>query len=170
MSRLPTQTSHGAQCSVSRRRLLISGAALLGTAGLALAARPSLPLAVSMQDELALALAQRQPLVVMVSLAGCPHCKIVRENYLLPLRARQGQPIVQVDMHGQWPLRDFHAAGRTHDQMVRQWGIKLAPTVLFFGRDGAEVAPRLVGSSIPDFYGAYLDERLAQAQAAVRAR
>jgi hypothetical protein len=75
---------------------------------------------------------------------------------------------VQVDMHGKRTLRDFEGAARTHEQMIRRWGIKLAPTVLFFGRDGLEVAPRLVGSYLADFYGAYLDERLAQARAALR--
>jgi hypothetical protein len=36
--------------------------------------------------------------------------------------------------------------------------------VLFFGKGGSEVAQRLVGASIPDFYGAYLEERLRQAR------
>ena len=47
--------------------------------------------------------------------------------------------------------------------------IKVAPTVLFFGRAGVEIAERLVGGYIPDFYGAYLDERLRLARAVLRA-
>jgi hypothetical protein len=35
--------------------------------------------------------------------------------------------------------------------------------VLFFGPGAREVAPRLVGLS-PDFYGAYLDQRLDTAR------
>jgi thioredoxin-related protein len=76
--------------------------------------------------------------------------------------------VVQVDMRSQRRLKDFTGAARSHDEMARQWGITIAPTVLFFGRRGAEVAERLVGSYLPDFYGAYLDERLQQARAALR--
>ena len=42
-------------------------------------------------------------------------------------------------------------------------GIRLAPTLLFIGRDGVEAAERLQGYSA-DFYSAYLAERLALAQ------
>ena len=131
--------------------------------------RPAtLPLAESLQDELALALKKRQPLVVMVSVGGCPFCKVARENYLGPLHEQQGLPVVQIDMRSQRLVRDFKGASVNHDAMSRSWGIRVAPTVLFFGRDGREVAERLVGGYIPDFYGAYLDERLLQARAALK--
>lgn len=152
--------------SVARRELLLAGAALCAS-GAAFAAPVSLPLSVSLQDELAQALKKRQPLVVMVSLEGCPFCKVARENYLGPLR-QQGLPVVQVDMRSKLALKNFQDANLTHDEMTRLWRIRIAPTVLFFGRDGTEVAERLVGGYIPDFYGAYLDDRLQQARASLR--
>ena len=60
-----------------------------------------LPPAIALPEELALALATGSPLVVMVSLEGCPFCKIVRESYLVPMRQEQGLPVVQVDMRSQ---------------------------------------------------------------------
>ncbi|MDF2467243.1 MAG: hypothetical protein K0Q43_5478, partial [Ramlibacter sp.] len=36
-----------------------------------------------------------------------------------------------------------------------------------FGKGGREAAPRLEGASIPDFYAAYLDERLRTARRAM---
>ncbi|MDH5206190.1 MAG: hypothetical protein OEY75_05500 [Hylemonella sp.] len=128
----------------------------------------TLPLARSLRDELKLALQKDQPLVVMVSLDGCPFCKVARRNYLNPLREQTGLPVVQVDMRSQAPLVDFLARMTTHDAMTRVWKIKIAPTVLFFGRGGVEVAERLEGGYIPDFYGAYLEQRLAQARASLR--
>lgn len=158
----------------SRRRLLVAGAAsgiaaaLSGGWGDALAIEPPLlPAAQSLPDELQAALRTGSPLVVMVSLDGCPFCKVARENYLAPL-AREGLPVVQVDMRSTRTLLDFAGAAVTHDRMVRAWGVKIAPTVLFFGRGGVEVAQRLNGGYIPDFYGAYLDERLAQARKALK--
>lgn len=129
--------------------------------------RVQLPVPASLADALAQALARQQPLVVMVSLPGCPFCRTVRDSHLGPLMADTGQPVVQIDMRSRRAVRDFEGRATDHDSIVRGWGIGVAPTLLFIGRGGKEVAPRLAGASLPDFYGAYLDDRLAQARRAV---
>ena len=146
-----------------RRRNLL-GAALWPLA-LTVRAAPEhrLPAAVSLKDELAAALQLTLPLVVMVSLDGCPFCRVVREHHLLPL-LQQGQPVVQVDMRSNARLLDFAGKSRTHDELVRTWKVNVAPTLLFFGNGAAEVAPRLQGASIPDFYGSYLEQRIHAAR------
>lgn len=151
---------------LTRRQYLLAGAAagFLG-AGPALAA--TLPAPTSLPDALAAALKNGSPLVVMVSLAGCPFCVIARDNYLAPLQGQSGLSIVQLDMRNRELVKDFSGASQTQDQIIRNWGIKVAPTVLFLGRGGVEVAERMVGGYIPDFYGAYLDDRLRTARAAV---
>ena len=150
------------------RRAWLGGALLLGAARPARTAPATLPSARSLRDELALALKGGRPLVVLVSLGGCPFCRVARERYLSPLREQQGLPVVQVDMRSAVDLQDFDGAAHSHNTLVRVWNVAVAPTVLFFGRGGLEVAPRLVGGGSPDFYGAYLDERLAKAQAALK--
>lgn len=154
------------QFFLTRRQWALAGAAacLVG-AGPALGA--SLPVATSLPDALGLALKKGSPLVVMVSLVGCPFCAIARDNYLAPLQGQLGLSIVQIDMRNRQLVQDFSGASQTQDQLIRSWGIKVAPTVLFFGRGGVEVAERMVGGYIPDFYGAYLDDRLRMARAAV---
>lgn len=131
------------------------------------AGRVKLALAQSLPAELAAALAHKQPLLVMVSLAGCPFCMQVRDSYLGPLRDEQGQRMVQVDMRSNAPVVRFDGQRSTHDELTRAWAISIAPTLLFFGPQGRELAPRLLGSTLPDFYGAYLAQRLLQAQAAL---
>ena len=128
----------------------------------------TLPTTESLPASLEQALQVKQPLVVMVSLHGCPFCKVVRENYLHPLRA-SGLQVVQIDMRNPRALVDFDGSSLTQDAWVKKQGIKLAPTVLFFGGPGREVAARLKGAYLPDFYGAYLDEQLAVARKAVTA-
>lgn len=152
--------------SLSRRQLVLAGAGACVSA-LTQAAPVLLPTTDSLAQSLARALAQASPLVVMVSLEGCPFCRIVRENYLHPLREQQGLAMVQVDMRNRLGIQDFSGASVTQDQLIRQWGIKVAPSLLFFGPGGVEIAPRLMGASIPDFYGAYLDERLTTARLAM---
>lgn len=156
---------------LSRRRLLQTA----GGVGLApLAAwsqgrgRVVLPSAVSLPEELAAANRAGLPLVVLVSLDGCPFCREARDSHLGPLRDEQRQPVVQVDMRSAAQVRDFSGRSVSHDGLIKSWSINVAPTVLFFGPGGREIAPRLVGGYLPDFYGAYLDERLAQARQVLR--
>jgi hypothetical protein len=40
--------------------------------------------------------------------------------------------------------------------------------VLFFGPQGQELAERLVGVAVPDFYGEYLEARLTEARAKLK--
>ena len=150
-----------------RRAAQALAAAGVGTwAGRALGADKSLPASRSLPTELAQALAAHQPLVVMVSLHGCPWCKLVRDNYLAPMHAEQGLPVVQIDIGSAQRTQDVHGQPTTHDALVRAWGVTVAPTLLFLGAGGREVAKRLVGGSA-DFYSAYLDQRLEQARAAL---
>ena len=153
------------RCS-RRRGLQALGALVLGAGAGSVQAAGKLPLSTSLKDELARALKARQPLVVMVSLHRCPWCDEVRNNYLAPMHAQEGLPVVQVDMRSTAPSRTPVGAATTHDALVRAWDVKVAPTVLFLGPRGKEVADRLVGGS-PDFYSAYLDRRLALAREAV---
>ena len=139
------------RCS-RRRGLQALGALVLGAGAGSVQAAGKLPLSTSLKDELARALKARQPLVVMVSLHRCPWCDEVRNNYLAPMRAQEGLHVVQVDMLSPAGTRTLQGE----------------PTVLFLGAGGKEVAERLVGGS-PDFYAAYLDNRLTQARKAVAA-
>ena len=154
----------------SSRRVVLQRLALCGVAASvpqSWAASPVvLPRTESLPAALSHALQLKQPLVVMVSLQGCPFCKVVRESYLHPLLA-SGLQVVQIDMRDHQPLVDFDGTALTQDAWVRKQGIKLAPTVLFFGAQGREVAARLKGAYLPDFYGAYLDEQLATARRVV---
>ncbi|MBM3387065.1 MAG: hypothetical protein FJY36_05295 [Betaproteobacteria bacterium] len=122
-----------------------------------------LPGARSLPDELNQALQRGQPLVVMVSLQGCVFCRIVRQSHLAPM-AREGFPLVQIDMRSAQAVRDFEGHMSTHDELARRWKVSITPTVLFFGAGGKEVAQRMEGAYQPDFYGPYLQERLDKAR------
>ena len=154
----------------SRRQSLQCLAWGLGTwltvSGTVQAAETSLPVTSSLSDSLQQALQRKQPLVVMVSLHGCPFCKVVRENYLMPLQ-REGLPVVQINMRSAQAITDVDGSAQTQEGLIRKWGIQLAPTVLFFGPQGKEIASRLKGAYLVDFYGAYLDEQLSLARQAV---
>jgi thioredoxin-related protein len=115
------------------------------------------------------AAAKGEPLVVMTSLVGCPYCDLVRQHHLLPM-LKAGEVIaVQVDTRERrTTLQGFNGETSNPAEQVALWKAKFAPTVLFFGPDGEELAERLVGVAVPDFYGEYLEARLTEARRKLR--
>ena len=65
-----------------------------------------------------------------------------------------------------FPIPSVRAAGKatTAAVQIAAWKAGFTPTVLFLGPQGQEIAERLVGLGSNDFYGAYLDDRLATAR------
>ena len=156
--------------SFQRRHLLAALSASWFSVALSQAAHAAtrvLPISTSLKTDLEAALKTSKPLVVLVSLDNCPFCKIARENYLIPLMAERAINVIQVNTNHATPMDDATGKRTTHAQLIRAWAIKVTPTVLFLGKNGREVAPRLEGGSTSDFYGAYLDERIRTAQAAI---
>jgi hypothetical protein len=137
-----------------------------GVGGAADARAPNrLAPASDLPTQIAAAHRRGQPLVVLISLDGCPYCELVRRSYLLPLSREQGLQVVQVDVRGAQPVQHPADGTRmTHDELAHRWQARMTPTLLFLGPAGVELAPRLVGVPSQDFYGAHLDERLAQAR------
>jgi hypothetical protein len=52
----------------------------------------------------------------------------------------------------------------TARRLAAPLGHRVAPTMPFFVIGGREEAPRLAGASIPDFCGAYLEQRIDTAR------
>ena len=80
----------------------------------------------------------------------------------LPMRA-EGLHAWHIDvLDRRQPIRDF--AGQAGAALAARWQARFTPTVLFLDAQGRELAGRLVGVAVPDFYGAYLDQALAEAR------
>lgn len=125
----------------------------------------ALPTPASLRGAAQAAAALGEPLVVMTTLAGCPYCDLVRNHHLLPLRREGKVQAVQIDTRDRTSnLQGFQGENTTPAEQARVWKARFAPTVLFLGPQGQELAERLVGVAVPDFYGEYLDARLKQAR------
>ena len=109
------------------------------------------------------------PLVVMTTLRGCPYCDLVRTRYLGPMQ-RDGELIaIQMDMtDGKTALAGFDGAATTPRAQVKAWKAPMAPTVLFLGPQGQELAERLVGVAVEEMYGDYLHVRMEESQAQLK--
>ena len=121
-----------------------------------------LPKVQNLQIALQKAQAKSMPLVVMVTLEGCPYCKVVRQNYL-PEYLDKGVPILELDLNSGETIRGETGVATTAREWAKAKGIRIAPTLLWLGENGQELVGRLTGMSSADFYGAYLDDRMNQA-------
>lgn len=125
----------------------------------------ALPSPASLRGAALAAAALGEPLVVMTTLSGCPYCDLVRNSYLLPLRREGKVQAVQIDIRDRSSnLQGFQGENTTPAEQARLWKARFAPTVLFLGPKGQELAERLVGVAVPDFYGEYLNARLQEAR------
>ena len=157
--------------------LAVAGFSGLAPAG-ARAQSGGLPQPRSLKTLLAQAGRDRRPIVAMFSIDGCPWCAAIRREQLNGLLREQGDRgirVVEFNMGNDAPFDDAPkapaVAGRSAPMreaaspaaLARQLGVKVAPTLVFLGPDG-EIAERLVGYGSPDFFSAYLDDRIDESR------
>lgn len=132
-------------------------------------AHATLPTPPSLRGAVLPAAAKGEPLVVMTTLKGCPFCEIVRDHHLGPMVAAGQVYAIQVDiLDRRTSIQDFDGRTTTPSELALRWNARFAPTVLFFDRNGKEVAERLQGVAVADFYGDYLEQRLSEARRKLR--
>ena len=128
----------------------------------------ALPVPTSLPQSALGAKAKGHPLVLLISLPGCVYCELARRNYLMPLLLESGLQAWQLDITNRSAiLIGFDGQPTTAERQAKVWKATFTPTVLFLGSQGQELAERLVGIAVPDFYGAYLEQRLATARRAL---
>ena len=131
----------------------------------------ALPVPASLRQAALTAKAKSEPLVMLISLTGCVYCELVRRSYLLPGRLNDGLQAWQLDVTDKTtPLTGFQGEATTAFSQAKAWKASFTPTVLFLGGQGQELAERLVGIAVPDFYGAYLEQRLVTARKALKSQ
>ncbi len=153
---------------LARRHFSAALAGGLLLPSLALAADTALPVPASLPGAAETAAAKKEPLVLLISLPGCPYCELVRRNYLLPAQRTGNLQAWQLNITDRTtPLVGFDGKATTAAAQVAAWKAGFTPTVLFLGANGQELAERLVGLASLDFYGAYFDDRMATARKAL---
>ena len=155
------------------RRREFSRALLVGALlpAVALAKDSALPVPASLPAVAEAAMRLGEPLVLLITLPGCPYCELVRRSYLLPARQDTGLHAWQLDVSNRTTaLLGFDDKPTTAALQTAAWKASFTPTVLFLGVQGQALAERLVGVAVPDFYGAYLEDRLAAARKVLAGR
>lgn len=129
----------------------------------------TLPAATDFAAHARRAVALDAPLIVLVSLRDCVYCGPIRQRELAPLVRSGKYEVREIGMDSTAPVRDFDGTTTTGKAWARAHGVKVSPTVLFLDTNGRAIADPLIGAGLPDFYGAYLDDAIANARARLHA-
>jgi len=110
------------------------------------------------------------PILLFYSLKGCPYCEVIRASHLLPMQgeAKRRVLIRQINLQDGAALRDFAGRATTHREYSQGQKINFAPLVMLVDGEGRALTEPLKGAMLPDFYGAHLDDAIAQAAAALQ--
>ena len=68
------------------------------------------------------------------------------------------------------PLVDFAGRRTTSADFSNQMQARFAPTVMFHGPDGTQLAEAIVGYRLADFYGAYLERAIEESRDRIKSR
>jgi len=109
--------------------------------------------------------------IVLFSQPDCAFCEEVRERYLKPLIASPLRHVTVAEAltTGTRRIVNGPADVASETDLARRQQIAFAPTVAFLGARGETLAPPIVGLS-RDYFGAYLESRIAAALRAAARR
>lgn len=136
-------------------------AALLMLASAFAFAAPAVPLLTDWQADSREAARSQRPVVLFFTLPGCRYCEDVRQRYMLSL-VREGKLVREVVLGSAAPVSGLEGA-TTQDAVVRKFGVRAAPTVLFVDARGRALAEPIVGGDVAGMYGGYLDNAFERA-------
>ncbi len=110
---------------------------------------------------------RRLPILLMFSAEYCSYCVRVEEEFLKPM-LRSGDyedkvliRKIKIDRFDK--IRDFDGKSIAIEAFSSRYNVYVTPTIVFLDSSGAQLAPKRVGLSTPDFYGGYLDQSIETA-------
>ncbi len=119
--------------------------------------------------------ARREGKIILmeVEASDCPFCRRLEEEILKPM-LRSGDYedntlIVQLEIDSYADLIDWNGRKTTPAEFSQRYGVFVTPTLLFLDAQGREVSKRILGINSVDFFGAYVDEALAEGRKRIQA-
>lgn len=97
----------------------------------------------------------------------CPWCVAVKKEQLLPRMRAAMAPTLRIvefnaDSNAVFTLPD--RSKKTARQWAAQFGFRVMPTLALLNETASPIGEPLIGYASPDFYAAYLEDRINAAQ------
>lgn len=105
------------------------------------------------------------PILLFFTQPGCAYCERARREYLRPLAesgAWSARTLIR-EVAIEATIAGIDGRAITGRDLARSYGIRVFPTVIFIDGNGRQIAEPVAGFTVPDFYAAYLEQRLEAA-------
>lgn len=126
--------------------------------------------ATDLRDEARIARERGLVLMLEFSSAYCGYCRKLETLFLLPMQRNPSYDdkvlIRSVSLDAYETLVDFEGRSVDTRDFAARYGVTLTPTLVFLDADGGQLSEKLVGIWSEDFYGGFIDSRIAAALAA----
>lgn len=108
------------------------------------------------------------PLLILFYAEDCGYCRVVEDDFLEPMIISGDYTdrvlIRRLRLDSLRPIGDFDGSRVPPDEVATRYGVRVTPTLVFVDADGRRLAENLVGLMTMDYYGGYIDERIADAR------
>lgn len=130
---------------------------------------PEVVEATDLQADGRVATAAGIPVLLVFEASHCPYCRELEESFLRPMLISGDYDakvmIRSVDLDRDVFIQDFQGESVTPRGLAERYGVTLTPTMLLVDASGHELAPRLVGLGVIDFFAAEIDAAIEAAAA-----
>ena len=107
------------------------------------------------------------PVLLLFSAEECEYCDAIRTHYLKPMQQSEKYKdsilFRQVYIDEFFMIKNFDGHKITGDKLALNFDVDVTPTILFIDATGKEIAERLVGISMVDYFDKLLDMRITSA-------
>lgn len=115
----------------------------------------------------------KAPLLVLFSTPGCPFCREVRRNYLMPRLAEQKRTapdllLREADITSSRMIVEPSGAHITEATLASRFNVRVVPVVALFDQSLQLIAEPLVGLDRSGFYEGYLEAAIETARKRLR--
>ena len=133
-----------------------------------------IPVAVDLEQDADASRAEQMPILLIYTAEYCHYCDEVKAsvfNLIFADPAYQDRILLrEVRIDTNLDLVSFSGTATSHRSFSKTRGIRIVPTLEFLDGAGTPISPPLVGSGIPDYYGAYVDNGIEQSLRTLRTR
>ena len=121
-----------------------------------------------LREEARLSRAENLVLMIEFSSDYCGYCRKLESLFLLPMQrnAEYNSKVLirSISLDGYERLVDFDGKVVSGSEFAARYDVSLTPTLIFIDGDGVELSDKLVGIWSEDYFGGYIDNRIAEAR------
>jgi len=112
------------------------------------------------------------PILIMFGTDGCPYCRLLKEDFLIPMLISgdyQDKVIIrEAHISPRESIIDFQGKKISIGEFSQRYKVTLFPTMAFVDSTGQPLIKNIIGVTTPSLFGGTLDDSIDQARRMVK--